>query len=162
MKVIPEWSLRQKIDKTRIPYQDIDLHIREVCRLLNSLPFLATTSSCEGHPHFDGNNWVASGGISLEIYDDEKYHILIGLLDMECQSNYEGFNIGISRGLRYSTQGFIFYTDGIQWSTMALTKEECEEQLKSIWNKLEYYVRKYLELEKHGVNWEEHLKWRKC
>jgi len=160
MKVIPKWKILGKVNKVEIPFADIDENIHTIIRLFNEIPWLATWSSCEGHPYKTVSDWHAVGGINLQIYDEEKWKILIALFDLECQEDDENFNIGIEKGFRYNPKdNCLISTWGISWSAQGLTKEDCERRLRSTWCKLEFYLRKYRELNDR-VGWECHLSWR--
>lgn len=168
MKEVPLWKLSGKVKKSKILYDDIDEHIRTIVRLLNQIPWLATVSSCEGHPtqHIDHHpnlpspegGWTASGGIQLEIYDEDKWLYFLGLLDLEWREDYEHFNIGIGKGYHYSKKGTAYYTWGLEWCPQGTKLEECKEFQESLWCKLEYLIRKYIELEERGLDWEKYLK----
>lgn len=152
------WEATGKEEKDKIPYEEIDEGIRKIIRLFNKISWLATTGSCSGHPTEEKYEWKAAGGISLEVYDEEKFKALVALFSLENIEDYEYFNISISKGYLYSTVYKCMLTNwGIGWFAMGKTKEECEKQLESIWCKLEYYLRKYLELEEKGILWNKYI-----
>jgi len=128
---VPFWTLRKKVNKAKISYYDIDLHIRRIIKLFNKIPWLATTSCCEGHPlKRPQEDYEAIGAISLEIYDEEKWRFLLALFDLERQANYEFFNIAIEKTHHYSPRkNCIYFHWRISWIAGGLTKKKTNEEL---------------------------------
>ncbi|MEE9197095.1 MAG: hypothetical protein V3U45_03035 [bacterium] len=61
----PEWPVR---DPAQLPATSIDPAIRKTVLLLNKLPFLATTLSCEGHE--DPAAWASRVEITVLVREE--------------------------------------------------------------------------------------------
>jgi len=68
------------IDKKKIPYDKIDVDIKNIIKMINTLPFCATISCCQGHlttMFKKGINnrykYTANLFIAFEVYDELKF-----------------------------------------------------------------------------------------
>src|SRR3989344_1478188 len=116
------------MEKPKINYQEIDAGIRDLVRLLNEVPFLATESSCEGHLKYNigpayaypGHAFIDSGHImfwldnsytSTELFLHDLTHLVkqYDFLDLREHHCYKGKDCSID-GIKHLDLGHLDLT----------------------------------------------------
>lgn len=144
--ILQGWQVTEKrVDKNKIPYQHIDKNVINIVKLFNSLSFVGTLGSCEGHLRRvvtnNGDYYTCDGAILLEVYDDALW---LGFVQELLKNNEDisGY-INVERDYRWSLNyNCLYYRWKISWGCGS-NLQEATEYLRLMWSHLESIVKKF-------------------
>jgi len=149
MNIQPEWRLIGKVNKETIKYENIDYNIRNTVKMLNSIPWLATLASCEGHVKKLGlvkdKQWIAEGAILLEVYSNEGLWIQLIKRLLSYKEEYCETLIHVNKLIQWNGNLQCLYSKWeIVWRVSA-ERRLVMIKLIDFWKKLERIVDQYIE-----------------